>query len=304
MAIRQRQLSQSQQLLLGFAGVWNDLERPPLRVESLRRGLLTPNGPFAALDVVPATGSTNEDLRLAAAEGAPDRSVLVAEYQSAGRGRVGRRWTMPPRSGLLFSVLLRPEGVPTRCWGWLSLITGVALASAVSEAAQVDTKLKWPNDLLLGSGQRKAAGILAEAVDGSVVVGIGLNVTLREAELPVPEATSLAIEGASTTDRDTVLRMILRELATVDRDWRAAGGDADACGLRDRYLRLCATIGQSVRIELPSGGVLLGTATGVDRDGRLGVRDGDGAEHVVAAGDVVHVRPAVDPRRSAASRYG
>jgi BirA family transcriptional regulator, biotin operon repressor / biotin---[acetyl-CoA-carboxylase] ligase len=272
--------------------MWNDLERPPLRVESLRHGLLVPNGPFAALDVVPEAGSTNEDLRLAAAEGAPDRSVLVAEYQSAGRGRVGRHWTVPPRSGLLFSVLLRPDGVPSSRWGWLSLITGVALASAVSEVAEVDTKLKWPNDLLLGPGQRKAAGILAEVVNGSVIVGVGLNVTLREAELPVPEATSLAIEGASTTDRDTVLRVILRELATVDRDWRAAGGDADACGLRERYLRLCATIGESVRIELPSGSVLLGTAADVDRDGRLVVRDGDGAEHAVAAGDVVHVRPA------------
>jgi BirA family transcriptional regulator, biotin operon repressor / biotin---[acetyl-CoA-carboxylase] ligase len=272
--------------------MWNDLERPPLAVESLRHGLVSPNGPFAALDVVPETGSTNQDLSLAASKGAPDRSVLVAEHQSAGRGRVGRHWTVPPRSALLFSVLLRPEGVPSSRLGWLSLITGVALASAVSEAAGVDTRLKWPNDLLLGPGGRKAAGILAEVVDGSVVVGVGLNVTLREAELPVPEATSLAIEGASTTDRDTLLRAILSELAAVDRDWRAAGGDTQACGLRDRYLRLCATIGESVRIELPGGSALLGAAVDVDREGRLVVRDGGGAGHAVSAGDVVHVRPA------------
>jgi BirA family biotin operon repressor/biotin-[acetyl-CoA-carboxylase] ligase len=156
----------------------------------------------------------------------------------------------------------------------------------------VDTRLKWPNDLLLGPGGRKAAGILAEVVDGSVVVGVGLNVTLREDELPVPDATSLAIEGASTTDRDTLLRAVLRELAAVDQDWRAAGGDAEACGLRERYLRLCATIGESVRIELPSGPALLATAVDVDRDGRLVVRDGGGTQHSVSAGDVVHVRPA------------
>src|SRR5215470_128188 len=117
--------------------MWDDLERPPLRVESLRRGLVVPNGPLARLDVVSETGSTNEDLGAAAAEGAPDRSVLVAEYQSAGRGRVGRRWTVPARSALLFSVLLRPDGVPGQHRCWLSLITGVALASAVSEVAGV-----------------------------------------------------------------------------------------------------------------------------------------------------------------------
>jgi BirA family biotin operon repressor/biotin-[acetyl-CoA-carboxylase] ligase len=272
--------------------MWDDLERPPLRVESLRRGLVVPNGPFARLDVVPETGSTNQDLGSAAVEGAPDRSVLVAEYQSAGRGRVGRHWTVPPRSALLFSVLLRPAGVPSHRWCWLSLLAGVALASAVSEVAEVDARLKWPNDLLVGPGRRKAAGILAEVTDGSVVVGVGLNVTLREAELPVPQATSLAIEGASTTDRDTLLRAVLRELVACDRDWRAAGGDAEACGLRERYLGLCATIGQSVRIELPGGAALLATAVDVDRDGHLVVRDADGAEHAVSAGDVIHVRPA------------
>src|SRR5262249_39591717 len=163
-----------------------------------------------------------------------------------------------------------------------------------SEVAGVDARLKWPNDLLLGAGQRKAAGILAEVVDGSVVVGVGLNVTLREAELPVPQATSPAIEGASTTDRDTPLPALLpglvgaclRGVVGVDGVWRAAGGAGEAYGLRERYLRLCATIGQSVRVELPGGAALLGTAVDVDRDGRLVVRDGGGAEHAVSAGDV------------------
>ena len=273
--------------------MWDDLDRPPLREESLRHGLVAPNGPFAALDVVTETGSTNHDLKRAAAAGAADRTVLVAEHQSAGRGRGSRSWQAPPRSGLFVSVLLRPAGVPSRRWGWLSLIAGVALASAVTEVAGLDARLKWPNDLLLGPLRRKAAGILAEVTGGSaLVVGIGLNVTLRAEELPVPEATSLVLEGARNTDRDTLLRAVLRELATAEEQWRAAGGDAQAGGLAQRYRELCATVGQVVRVELPSGGPVFGTAVDVDGDGRLVVRDDDGVEHAVSAGDVVHVRPA------------
>jgi BirA family biotin operon repressor/biotin-[acetyl-CoA-carboxylase] ligase len=277
--------------------VWSDLERPPLRVAELRRGLLSPNGDYAALDVVAETGSTNSDLATAARAGAADRTVLVAEHQSAGRGRAARSWESPPRAGLAVSVLLRPAGVPCSRWGWLPLLTGVALAGAVRAMAEVDTALKWPNDLLVGPGRRKCAGILAEVVGGeddpAVVVGIGLNVTQAPSELPAQaDATSLLIEGAACTDRDPLLRAVLRELSSLERRWRAHGGDPLASGLRERYVDSCATLGLRVRVQLPAGAVLDGYASDIDRDGRLVVRDEAGVEHAVSAGNVVHVRGA------------
>ena len=280
--------------------VWSDLDRPPLRVASLRRGLLAPNGDYAALDVVAETGSTNTDLTTAARGGAADRTVLVAEHQSAGRGRATRTWQSPPRAGLSLSVLLRPAGVASNRLGWLPLVAGVALADAVRAVAEVDAVLKWPNDLLVGPRRRKCAGILAEVVGGdagpAVVVGIGLNVTVTEEELPSDAgATSLAIEDAACIDRDTLLRAVLRELSTVERRWRAHGGDPQASGLREAYRSRSGTLGQRVRIELPGGAALAGEAVDVDADGRLVVRADDGTEHAVSAGDVVHVRPDTPP---------
>jgi BirA family biotin operon repressor/biotin-[acetyl-CoA-carboxylase] ligase len=241
---------------------------------------------------VGTTGSTNADLAEAARAGAAEGRVLVTEFQSAGRGRLGRSWSAPPRSGLMFPVLLRPSA-PVAGHGWLSLLTGLAAATAVRRIAEVDVRLKWPNDLLIG--ERKLAGVLAERVDGNggaaVVVGVGLNVSLREDELPVETATSLAVEKAACVDRDPLLRAVLREIERHYRDWTAAGGDADAAGLRAAYLAVCATVGRQVRVELPGGRRLVGVATGVDASGRLLVRDGD-EERAVSAGEVVHVRPA------------
>ncbi|MCF3124948.1 biotin--[acetyl-CoA-carboxylase] ligase, partial [Streptomyces arenae] len=209
---------------------WSDLDRPPLGAASLRRALVRDGGLWTSLDVVAATGSTNSDLA-ARADELPEGAVLVAEEQSAGRGRLDRRWSAPPRSGLFFSVLLKPSEVPVERWGWLPLLTGVAVATGLSRAAGVDTALKWPNDLLVtvGEEERKAGGILAEragsAAGGGVVVGVGLNVTLRADELPVPTAGSLALAGAKVTDREPLLRAVLRSLEQWYGEWRAAGGD-------------------------------------------------------------------------------
>ncbi len=169
---------------------WSDLERPPLNAGTLRRGLVRTGGLWTGVEVVQHTGSTNSDLvALAAAGKAAEGTVLVAEEQTSGRGRLDRQWTAPARSGLFFSVLLEPDDVPVARWGWLPLLTGVAVATGLSRSAGVDTALKWPNDLLVtvGGEERKAGGILAErAGDSAVIVGVGINVTLREEELPVP----------------------------------------------------------------------------------------------------------------------
>jgi BirA family biotin operon repressor/biotin-[acetyl-CoA-carboxylase] ligase len=273
---------------------WSDLERPPLGESVLRRALITSGALWTALDVVDVTGSTNSDLAARAREGRlAEGTVLVAEKQTAGRGRLDRGWAAPSRSGLFFSVALRPAEVPIARWGWLPLLAGVATASALARTAGVDTALKWPNDLLVtvGGEERKTGGILAERAGDCVVVGIGINVSLREEELPVPTASSLALAGSPVTDRDPLLRAVLRELATWYGRWRDAGGDPSVSRLQEVYAAGCATLGREVRAELPGGREIAGRAVAVDGDGRLVVATGEG-EQAVAAGDVVHVRPA------------
>jgi BirA family biotin operon repressor/biotin-[acetyl-CoA-carboxylase] ligase len=264
----------------------HDPVRPPLPAAALRRAVLREGGLWRALEVVAETGSTNVEVVEAARAGAAEGLVVVAEHQRAGRGRAGRRWSSPPRAGLAVSVLLRPAVPPVR-WGWLPLLAGVALAESVGRVAGVAASLKWPNDLLVDD--RKCAGILAEVVGEGVVLGVGLNVTLGAGELPMAEATSLALAGARTTDRAALLQALLDGLEQWYGRWRAAGGDAEACGLRAAYGRSCATLGLPVRVLLPDGAELTGTAVVVDSDGRLVVRTPDG-DRALAAGDVTHVR--------------
>ncbi|MCF3964700.1 biotin--[acetyl-CoA-carboxylase] ligase [Streptomyces fuscigenes] len=286
---------------------WSDLDRPPLNAEGLHRALIRPGSLWTSLDVVDATGSTNTDLAarvsgVTAASGptggpaAAEGAVLVAEEQTAGRGRLDRTWSAPARSGLFFSLLLRPgDDVPVERWGWLPLLTGVAVATGLARAAGVDTSLKWPNDLLVAVNgeERKAGGILAErAGTDAVVVGVGLNVSLRADELPVPTAGSLALADALSLDRETLLRAVLRSIEQWYGDWRAAGGDPAASRLQEAYAAGCATLGRSVRAELPGGRQVTGEAVALDGDGRLVIATEGGGREPVAAGDIVHLRTA------------
>ncbi|MEJ2864127.1 biotin--[acetyl-CoA-carboxylase] ligase [Actinomycetospora flava] len=268
----------------------------PLDADALRRTLGAPSGPWASIDVVASTGSTNADL-LARADGpdpAPDRTVLVAEHQDAGRGRRDRVWEDRAGEGLTFSVLLRPHEIATERWGWAPLLAGLALVEAVGAVSTVPAALKWPNDLLLGAEPAKGAGILAEVGGGpagrALVIGMGVNVATPAADLPAG-ATSLVAEGADVA-RDVVLVAVLRALAELDRRWRDAHGDVVAAGIVDDYRARCATLGREVSVMLPGDRLLEGRAVDVDRDGRLAVRAPDGDTTVVSAGDVVHVRPA------------
>ncbi|MGN6299723.1 MAG: biotin--[acetyl-CoA-carboxylase] ligase [Angustibacter sp.] len=273
---------------------WADLSRPPLRAAALRRALLDPAGPWTSLEVVAATGSTNADLAaLARAGRAAPGAVLTTDDQQAGRGRRDRTWTTPPRSSVAVSVLLQPRDVPRAAWTWLPLVVGVGVVDALVRVAGLDARLKWPNDVLVGD--LKICGVLAEVVetpDGpAVVAGIGLNVSQSAEELPVPTATSLAVAGAATTDRDTVLRAVLRGVAARYDAWTQADGDPRRSSVGAAYRERCATIGQQVRVELPGEQVLTGEAEGVDDEGRLLVRAHSGDVRALAAGDVVHVRP-------------
>ena len=275
---------------------WSDLDRPPLNAAALRRGLVREGGLWRDVRIVARTGSTNTDLVALAAKGeAREGTVLVAEEQTAGKGRLDRDWTAPARSGLFFSVLLNPAEVPVTRWGWLPLLTGVAVATGLSRAAGVDTALKWPNDLLLtvDGEERKAGGILAErAGDEGVIIGVGITVTLRADELPVPQAGSLALAGAVSTDRDPLLRAVLRSLEEWYGRWRGAGGDPEAGGLQETYAAGCATLGKRVRAELPGDRAITGEAVALDGDGRLVIATGEGVQEPVGAGDIVHLRKA------------
>lgn len=256
-------------------------------------------GMWRDIDVVDRTGSTNADLLSRA--GATEGLVLVAEEQTAGRGRMGRAWVAPPHAGLTFSVLLRPSWVPTGKLGWLSLLAGISVVASLRSVAGVDASLKWPNDVLAGG--RKLAGILAEVSGDTVVIGIGLNVSTTPEELPPPgpgalPPTSVYAEGLRANrpvvlDRPRLLSGILLAFERRCLAWRADHGKVRA--IRLEYRELCGTVGREVRVEQPGGQVLSGKAVDVDPDGRLVVLvssppPGRPARVAVAAGDVVHVR--------------
>ncbi|MET7279261.1 biotin--[acetyl-CoA-carboxylase] ligase [Kribbella sp. NPDC005582] len=263
--------------------MFDDLERPPLDARYLSGRLVRPGSLWTKIDVLADTPSTNADVAKAAADGAAEGLVVFTEFQSAGRGRLGRTWTTPPRSALLMSALLRPSAVDPAQWPWLGLLVPLAVAAAVRRVAEVPAQVKWPNDVLVDD--RKLAGILLERIEGpAVVIGIGLNVTLRESEKPHPAATSLALENAATTDRVTVAAAVLRELETRYRAWLD-----DPRALLPEYREMSATLGRAVRVELPDGTFLEGTARDLADDGRL-IVDTPLGEQALAAGDVTHLR--------------
>jgi len=262
-------------------------DRPPLDGEALTSALVGGDSSWRSVQVLGTVGSTNAVLAAEAAEDAPEGTVLVAEHQEAGRGRLGRAWVSPPRAGLTVSVLLRPD-VPASRRGWLPLLAGVALAEAVGEVAGVRAALKWPNDLLASAGGGKLAGILAEATQGAVVVGVGLNVSTTAPELP-EGATSLLLAGATSLDREALLVGYLHALGARYRRWSEALGDPVGSGLARDYVGWSATVGTAVAVTLPDGTVLEGVAEAVDWDGRLVVATPAGRVEL-ASGDVRHVR--------------
>jgi BirA family biotin operon repressor/biotin-[acetyl-CoA-carboxylase] ligase len=281
--------------------------------------LVPEDGMWLPVEVTDRADSTNTRLLNRAARGAPEGTVLVAEEQTVGRGRMARRWISPPRAALTFSLLLRPATVPAPRQGWLPLLAGVAVAAALRGVVSADIALKWPNDVM--AGDAKLAGILAESTGDAVIIGIGLNVSTEAGELPPPgpgglPPTSLHLLGARQLDREPLLTAILLAVERRYLPWRKARGNTKTQGgypaeLRAEYKSMCRTLGKQVRVEQPGGQVLSGDAVDVDSDGRLVVLQGpSGALRVgravvpVAAGDVVHVRlPAGSlPKARAAAR--
>lgn len=243
----------------------------------------------APLHLLSETGSTNDDAKRAAREGAPHGAVWIAEAQSRGRGRQGRSWASPPGEGLLVSVLLRVRCAPARV-PLLSLAAGLAVRDAVARRVDPGRVLvKWPNDVVIrerGDGKlRKVAGILVEsALAGSavehVVVGVGLNVHTRAFPPELSElATSIALEADAPADRAEVLADVL---AALDRDLEHVAHR----GLGLIHARLAACDALAGRAVASEDGRLEGVAGGIDPDGRLLVRTDDGARVRVASGEV------------------
>ncbi len=234
---------------------------------------------------VAETGSTNDDLVADARRGAPSGTVLVADHQTAGRGRVGRRWDAPPGASLLVSVLVRPSAAAAERLHGATQAVGLSAQAACVDVAGFRPELKWPNDLLVG--QRKLAGVLSEAVTGAdvaVVMGMGLNVAWP------PEPTETAISASSVAGRaigrDELLARYLEHLAVRLRQWEGAPAE-----LLADYRAALATIGRAVRVERATG-TIEGIAVDVADGGQLVVVS-DGRRHEVSAADVVHLRGSV-----------
>lgn len=235
--------------------------------------------------MVEETPSTNVLVADRARAGEPEGLVVVAEHQTAGRGRLDRVWETPPGTGLTFSVLLRPD-LPVTAWTWIPLLTGFALHAALADRIP-EVMLKWPNDVLVG--EQKISGILVERVetdDGpAAVIGIGLNVNQSEQELPSETATSLRVELGETFDRGDLLIQVLGSLRAL----QPLLEQPDV--LRAAYVDVCSTVGRTVDVHLPGGDVVRGEVLDLDPHGALVLSTGDGT-FTAHAGDVVHVRPA------------
>lgn len=263
----------------------NHRPRAPLNAELLSAQVLTPGSLWSGVTVLSSVGSTNVEMADRARGGAPHGAVLVAEEQTAGRGRRDRGWSAPPFSSAMLSVLVRPPQ-PSSRWGWIPLLTGLSVVDAVA-AHGVTAALKWPNDVMVGG--RKLCGVLCEVVPtptgSAVVAGWGVNVDQEAGELPVEAATSVLLAGGSV-DR---LALMVEMLVAWERWYRRwESGDTS---VSTAYADYSDTLGQTVRAYLPDGGQLEGLAAGISDSGGL-VIDVDGHEREVAAADVVHLRAA------------
>ena len=233
--------------------------------------------------------STNTELARRASEGAAEGLVILADEQTAGRGRLQRAWSSPQGAGLYFSILLRPA-IPQNHWPLITLMAALAVGDALREAAGVRTDIKWPNDLL--SGERKICGILAEAIDTplgrAVILGIGINLTENAYPPEIANvATSVSEAAGMEADREQILAALLDALSRWYSQLEEPGQIIDAWSNRSSY-----AIGKLVQVS-NGDDVWQGTTCGVEPDGALRLRTSSGEIKLVRAGDVYSVRSSV-----------
>ena len=231
--------------------------------------------------------STNTELARLASEGAAEGVSIVADEQTAGRGRLQRAWSSPKGAGLYFSILLRPE-VPQNQWPLITFMAALAVGDALQEACGLQTDIKWPNDIL--SGDRKICGILAEAIDSpsgrAVILGIGINLTQNAFPPELAEvATSVSEATGRTPDREQILAALADALSRWYSVLEQPGRIVDAWSNRSSY-----AIGKLVQVS-NGDDVWQGTTCGVEPDGALRLRTSSGEIKLVRAGDVHRIRP-------------
>jgi BirA family transcriptional regulator, biotin operon repressor / biotin---[acetyl-CoA-carboxylase] ligase len=231
--------------------------------------------------------STNTRARELAGQGAAEGEIVIAESQTHGRGRLGRRWESPPGRNLYLSVILRPQ-LPPRLAPQITLTAAVALVETVAAFLTRPAVIKWPNDILVGG--RKLAGILTEAACDAarvdyVVLGIGLNVNYRVESMPEElgsRATSLSHLNGKDVSRESVLARLIQDLDRCYGELEENGFES----LRPRWEAHFGSRGRLVRVEI--GGVTLtGRALGIDREGALLVLDEHGECRTIFAGEVI-----------------
>lgn len=231
------------------------------------------------VSVVEVTGSTQNDLSHSANQKSSlTGSVLIANYQSSGRGRLDRSFRAPASSALTLSIYLTPL-VEKSEWSFIPLLTGLSAVIALKKLdSNLEPSLKWPNDLQING--KKIGGILAEATSEGIVIGIGVNVAMTQEQLPVPHASSLLLEDFACLDRNLITSEFLNTFQDLCERWQ--GGE----DLRHLYLESCATIGLTIRAELPNGAAITGKAHDISRRGELILESG----LRVSVGDVIHLR--------------
>ena len=240
--------------------------------------------PAWQIDWRAAVGSTNDELAALVAAGALRDIVVATDNQTAGHGRLGREWTSPPGTGLAMSALVDESRVPVGALPERSALVPLLAGMAVVDTLEnhgLRAHLKWPNDVLVNG--RKVAGVLCRAIDSRVIVGIGVNTSLREADLPVPTAGSMSMFGVDVGARD-LLTDLLKSLTARLKQWREHGDEDLLADYRD----MCTSIGMRVRVHMAAS-EFTADAVGVDDHGALVVvRDGEAI--TVSAGDVIHLR--------------
>jgi len=258
----------------------------PLDIEEIRRQL-NPRRLGAKTHYFAELGSTNTRARELADAGASEGELVVADAQTEGRGRLGRRWESPARRNLYFSVILRPSLAPAHA-AQITLMAAVALSETLDSFIAPTAEIKWPNDILVGG--RKLAGILAEAVCSvdaleHVILGIGINVNYRREEMPETiraRAISLADLTGSFVERENVLARLIHALDRCYGVLEQSGFDA----LRPRWDARFGLRDKLVRVEHLDRAIV-GRARGIERDGALVLEDERGALHSIYAGDVI-----------------
>jgi BirA family biotin operon repressor/biotin-[acetyl-CoA-carboxylase] ligase len=228
--------------------------------------------------VADLTTSTQTDLaELVNSNSAKTGDVLATEFQTAGRGRLDRTFEAASGSALLFSFFIKPNRVRSE-WGFISHLAALSMQEVISHDHPTKVWLKWPNDILIGD--KKVAGLLAQATDDGVIIGIGVNVAMTADELPVETATSLAITGSNKLDRNLMLGEFLNRFEVNFEKWD------NGADFIDSYSAVCATLGRQVQVEVAGRANRIGKALSVNKIGALMLDDG----FEVNVGDIVHLR--------------